>query len=144
MMKVFSPYITAIVAAWLIAQGAKYLIVALRQRRFDHFRQLYLSGSMPSAHSATVTALVVVVLLRDGIGSGLFGLSALFAAIVMYDAVMVRRSSGEQGVAIQQLIKEQGSNVALPRAAKGHTPPEVIVGALLGMIIGVVVFLATK
>jgi acid phosphatase family membrane protein YuiD len=144
MMEVFSPYIVAIIAAWLVAQGAKYLLVAVKQRRFDHIRQLYLSGNMPSAHSATVVALIVVIALRDGLDSGLFGLAALFGAIVMYDAVMVRRSSGEQGVAIQALIKEQKSKVALPRAAKGHTPVEVVVGALLGAVIGIVVFLATK
>lgn len=144
MLKLLSPYLLAIAAAWLIAQGAKYLLVAVRQRRFDHFRQLYLSGNMPSAHSASVVALVSVIALRDGTNSGLFAIAALFAAIVMYDAVMVRRSSGEQGVAIQQLIKEQKSSVAIPRAAKGHTPVEVAVGALLGVIIGAVVFLATK
>lgn len=143
-MEIFSPYIIAILAAWLVAQGAKYFLVAIRQRRFDHIRQLYLSGNMPSAHSATVVALITVIALRDGFGSGLFGLAALFAAIVMYDAMMVRRSSGEQGVAIQQLIKEQKSKVALPRAAKGHTPLEVVVGGLLGGLIGLVVFLATK
>ena len=143
-MEIFSPYIIAILAAWLVAQGAKYFLVAVRQRRFDHIRQLYLSGNMPSAHSATVVALITVIALRDGFGSGLFGLAALFAAIVMYDAMMVRRSSGEQGIAIQQLIKEQKSKVALPRAAKGHTPLEVVVGGLLGGLIGLVVFLATK
>lgn len=143
-MDIFSPYLVAIIAAWLIAQGAKYILIALKTRSFDHIRQLYLSGNMPSAHSASVAALLAVIGLRDGIQSGLFGLAILFAAIVMYDAVMVRRSSGEQGAAIQQLIKEQGSKVPLPRAAKGHTPVEVIVGALLGAIIGWVVFLATK
>jgi acid phosphatase family membrane protein YuiD len=143
-MEVFSPYIIAVITAWLVAQGAKYLLVAIRQRRFDHIRQLYLSGNMPSAHTATVTALVTVVALRDGVSSGLFGVAALLAGIVMYDAIMVRRSSGEQGLAIQQLIKEQKSVVALPRAAKGHTPLEVMVGALLGVAIGLVVFLATK
>jgi len=139
-----SPYIIAIVAAWLIAQGAKYLLIAMKYRSFNHFRQLYLSGNMPSAHSATVVALCVVIMLRDGINSGLFGLAALFAGIVMYDAMMVRRSVGEQGKAIQELIKEQKSNVALPRAAKGHTPVEVAAGAVLGAVIGLVVFLATK
>jgi len=139
-----SPYLLAIVAAWLIAQGAKYLLVAVKQRSFDHYRQLYLSGNMPSAHSATAIALVVVVALRDGIGSGLFAVAGLLAAIVMYDAMMVRRSSGEQGIAIQRLIKEQKSSVPLPRAAKGHTPVEVAAGALLGAVIGLVVFLATR
>jgi acid phosphatase family membrane protein YuiD len=143
-MAFLSPYLIGIIAAWFIAQGAKYLIVAVKQRSFSHFRQLYLSGNMPSSHSATVIALVTIIGLRDGIDGGLFSLSALFAAIVMYDAVMVRRSSGEQGIAIQQLIKEQKSLIPLPRAAKGHTPVEVAVGALLGVIIGVVVFLATK
>lgn len=139
-----SPYLLAIVAAWLIAQGAKYLLVAVKQRSFDHYRQLYLSGNMPSAHSATAIALVVVVALRDGIDSGLFAVAGLLAAIVMYDAMMVRRSSGEQGIAIQRLIKEQKSSVPLPRAAKGHTPVEVAAGALLGAVIGLVVFLATR
>jgi acid phosphatase family membrane protein YuiD len=143
-MSVFSPYIIAILLGWIIAQGAKYVLVAVRQRRFDHLRQLYLSGNMPSAHSATVVALSTVVLFRDGIDSGLFAVTALLAGIVMYDAVMVRRSSGEQGVAIQQLIKERKSTISLPRAAKGHTPLEVFVGALLGGLIGVIVFLATK
>jgi acid phosphatase family membrane protein YuiD len=142
-MMEISPYIITIIVAWLVSQGAKYLIVAVKQRSISHVRQLYLSGNMPSAHSATVVALVMIIALRDGIDSGLFGLAALFATIVMYDAIMVRRSSGEQGEAIQKLIKEQKSKVSLPRAAKGHTPVEVAVGALIGAIIGQVVFLAT-
>lgn len=143
-MEIFSPYIIAIIAGWVIAQGAKYLIMVVKHRSFDHLRQLYLSGNMPSAHSATVVALVVLIGLKDGFNSGLFGLAALLASIVMYDAMMVRRSSGEQGKAIQELIKEQKSKISLPRAAKGHTPVEVVVGALLGAAIGAVVFLATK
>lgn len=139
-----SPYLIAVIAAWLIAQGAKYLLVAIRQKSFNHVRQLYLSGNMPSAHSATVMALIAVIGLRDRFDSAIFALAALFGAIVMYDAMMVRRSSGEQGEAIQQLIKEQKSNVRIPRAAKGHTPVEVAAGAILGLLIGLVVFLATK
>jgi acid phosphatase family membrane protein YuiD len=144
METILSPYLYAILAAWIIAQGAKYLIAVIKSRSLRHFRHLYISGNMPSAHSASVLALTTMIALRDGMDSGLFGLAALFAAIVMYDAVMVRRSSGEQGVAIQALIKEQKSKVAIPRAAKGHTPVEVVVGALLGTLIGAVVFLATK
>lgn len=139
-----APYLVAIVAAWVVAQGSKYVILAFKHRSFNHVRQLYLSGKMPSAHSATVTSVSTVIGLIDGIDSAVFGLSLLVAAVVMYDAVMVRRSSGEQGEAIQALIREQGSKVPLPRAAKGHTPLEVVVGALLGVFIGYVVFLATK
>ncbi len=143
-MEILSPYFIAIIAAWLIAQGAKYFLIAIKHRSFNHVRQLYLSGNMPSAHSATVAALAVVIALRDGIDSGVFGLAALFAAIVMYDAMMVRRSSGEQGAAIQALIKEQGSKVSIPRAARGHTPLEVLVGCILGSVIGIIVFFATQ
>ena len=143
-MTILTPYIIAIIAAWLIAQGVKYLIVAAKNRSFDHIRQLYLSGNMPSAHSATVAALVVVIGLRDGLDSSIFSLAALFAGIVMYDAMMVRRSSGEQGIAIQQMIKQQKFKIKIPRAAKGHSPLEVLGGAILGGCIGLVVFLATK
>jgi hypothetical protein len=142
-MEIFSSYIIAVIIAWVTAQGAKYLIMVARGRHSD-VRQLYLSGNMPSAHSATTVALTVVIGLSEGLGSALFGLAALFTAIVMYDAMMVRRSSGEQGKALQRLIKEQKSDVPLPRAAKGHTPLEVAVGAVLGAIIGLVVFLATQ
>ena len=139
-----SPYIIAIVLSWVVAQGSKYVITAIRHRTLRGFRQLYLSGSMPSAHSATVIAVTTLIGLREGVDSALFGLSITFAAVVMYDAVMVRRSVGEQGVAVQQLIKETKSQTTLPRAAKGHTPVEVVVGAVLGLAIGLVVYIATN
>jgi acid phosphatase family membrane protein YuiD len=139
-----SPYIIAVFLSWVAGQGAKYLILVVKHRSFNHFRQLYISGNMPSAHTATVISVATLIGLYEGVESGLFGLAALVAGIVMYDAVMVRRSSGEQGTAIQELIREQHSKVALPRAAKGHTPIEVLVGAVLGLVIGLVVFLATK
>jgi len=139
-----SPYLLAVIVGWISAQGAKYVFAVLRTKNVWQLRQLYLSGNMPSAHTATVIALVTVVGLKDGIESGLFGLGALFASVVMYDAIMVRRSSGEQGVAIQAIIKELKSKALLPRSAKGHTPLEVLVGAALGVLIGFVVFFATK
>lgn len=144
-MPTLSPYLIAILLAWVVAQGLKYILVALKNRNFDHIRQLYLSGNMPSAHSASTVALATIVGLREGSDSAIFAVAALFAAIVMYDAIMVRRSVGEQGIAIQTLI-ELAKNKALviPRSARGHTPLEVLVGALLGVLIGLVVFLATK
>ena len=142
-MSFLSPYILAVIAGWVIAQGAKYVLKVIQTGDVSQLRQLYLSGNMPSAHATSVAALLVVIGIIDGLGSGLFALALLFAAIVMYDAVMVRRSSGEQGKAIQLLIKESKSTIQIPRAAKGHTPIEVLVGALLGAVIGIVVVLAT-
>jgi acid phosphatase family membrane protein YuiD len=139
-----SPYLIAAIAAWIVAQGLKYIIASIKSKNLrSNKRQLYLSGGMPSAHSATVISLLVVIGFADGIGSAVFGLGALFAAIVMYDAVMVRRSSGEQGAALIAVIREQNSKVPLPRAAKGHSPTEVLVGAFIGAVVGLVVFLAS-
>ena len=139
-----SSYLMAVALGWVVSQGLKYLFAVIKTGNLGQLRQLYLSGNMPSSHSATVVALTTVIALDEGVGSTIFAVSALFSAIVMYDAVMVRRSSGEQGVALQKLIKEQKSKVSLPRAAKGHTPIEVAVGALIGVAIGIVVFFATN
>lgn len=140
-MEIFSPYIVAALAGWIVAQFSKYVVSSVKHRRIASLRQLYLSGNMPSAHSATAIAVTFVIAAIDGVQSGLFGLAALVSSIVMYDAVMVRRSSGEQGTALTALIKEQKSGVRLPRVAKGHTPLEVAVGAFLGLVVGMCVLL---
>lgn len=139
-----SPYLIVIVAAWLSAHVVKYIIASIKGNRTDFIHQLFISGGMPSSHAAVSVSLLIVIALRDGTNTALFGLATLFTLIVCYDAVKVRRSSGEQGEAIAQLIKESDSKVRLPRAAKGHTPVEVAVGAVFGVLIGCIVFLATK
>lgn len=139
-----SPYLITVFVAWFLAHLIKYAVGSINKEKKHGFRtHLFVSGGMPSSHSTTVVALATLIGLRDGINSGLFGLSILFALIVMYDAMKVRRSSGEQGIAIHELIKEQKSKVNLPRAAQGHTPLEVTAGTVLGIVIGVVVFLST-
>ncbi len=143
-MNVATPYLFAVVVGWLLAHIVKYTVARIKGIRVDLTRHLFISGGMPSSHAATSVALWTVIGLKNGIDSGLFGLTTLFVLIVCYDAVKVRRSSGEQGEAIKQLIKETGSKVKIPRIAKGHTPLEVFAGALLGVAIGSVVFFATK
>ncbi len=144
-MYALSPYILIILISWFSAQGLKYVVFSLKHRNFKKgFGQLYLSGDMPSAHSATVVSLLVLIGVRQGFDSAIFGLAALFSAIVMYDAMMVRRSSGEQGRALTQLLVSTKSDIRLPRVAKGHTPSEVAAGALLGLIISIIVILATS
>ena len=143
-MDIVSPYILAALAAWVIAQGLKYIFASIKGKSFGSLRQLYLSGSMPSAHSATAVSLLVVIGLTDGIDSAIFGLAALFAAVVMYDAVMVRRSSGEQGTALRGLFHELKLDPVAPfRTAKGHTPLEVLGGIVVGVCVGLAVYLVT-
>ena len=140
-----SPYLFAVAVAWIAAQGLKYVIMAIRHRKINYFRQLYLSGNMPSAHSATTVALATLVGLTEGVDSTVFAIAALFAAVVMYDAIMVRRSVGEQGDAIAALIGlAKNKKMILPRSARGHTPLEVVAGMLLRVVSGSIVFFATN
>lgn len=144
LIALISPYTIAIIIAWSGAHAIKYIIGLIKKEKLSLRTNLFRSGGMPSAHSATIMSIVTVIGLKDGFDSGLFGLSVMVAMIVMYDAMKVRRSSGEQGVAIAALIKEQNSKVKIPYVAKGHLLEEVIVGAIFGVAIGIVVFLATK
>lgn len=105
---------------------------------------LYVSGGMPSAHSATVVSLATVVGIIEGFDSAVFGIAITFALVVMYDAMMVRRSSGRQGEVIVELLAHTKSKMNVPRFAKGHEPIEVLAGAVLGLIVGLVVYLITQ
>lgn len=138
-----SVYILAPGIAWLTAQLAKYVIVSFKTRSTSAVRQLYLSGNMPSAHSATVVALATVIGLGEGLNSAVFAIALLFAFVVIYDSLMVRRSSGEQGAILVQMLESMKSKLLPPRVAKGHTPLEVIVGIALGMGVAFVVYFAT-
>ena len=141
-------YLVAAAMAWLAAQSLKHLIrLAGRNRRIfqgNPRNQLLLSGGMPSAHSATVVALTVAIGFGEGFGSGLFALAFLLSSIVMYDAMMVRYSSGRQGDLLNRFLKEQKSTLKPVRVAHGHTTLEVVVGAVLGALIGIVVFFTMK
>jgi acid phosphatase family membrane protein YuiD len=134
-----SPYILAIVVGWTVSQLIKTIIAAVRRRTLSIRGILFVSGGMPSSHSATIMAVWTVILVNEGWTSGLFGLASAVALIFLYDAVKVRRSSGEQGVALSALIEEQKSEVPLPRVAMGHTPLEVVVGSILGVLVGLVI-----
>lgn len=138
-----SPYLFTILAAWIVAQGTKYVTNVMRTGKMSDWRQMYVSGDMPSAHSAIVVAMATVIGLREGIDSSIFGLALMMAVIVMYDAMMVRRSSGRQGELLTSLITEVKSVLKAPKVARGHEPLEVFVGAVVGGAVGYIVFLAT-
>lgn len=145
-------YIVTPLIAWAIAQGAKHVFVSYNKRRkiIDQPKRssvllpLAPSGGMPSAHSATVMALVTIIGLKIGFDSPMFAVALLFAAVVMYDAMMVRYSSGEQGEAILAILEKLKAKIQHPKVAKGHLPVEVAVGALIGVLTAAVVFLVTK
>jgi acid phosphatase family membrane protein YuiD len=149
-----SPYLVAAALGYIIAQLIKTVIQSTKQRKLT-WRTFFQSGSMPSSHAATVTALTTVIGIDQGFGSSLFALAAIFTLVVIYDATHVRRAVGEQGEVLRAIIdldaRQEKKLAALegsrpskkltkPYFSRGHTPTEVIIGALLGVLIGVVVY----
>lgn len=140
-----SAYFIAAGLAFVSAQAIKYLLNR-RAKELGGWRQLYMSGRMPSGHTATMVALATVVAVHDGVQSGLFAVTAVLAFITAYDSMMSRRSAGEQGLALRKLLElSPFSKDPLPYVALGHKPLEVAAGGLLGILIGLAVaFLITK
>lgn len=95
---------------------------------------------MPSSHSAFVTSLATGVGLVEGSDSTLFALAAVFALIVMYDAAGVRRAAGKQARVLNAIIEDLNRRELHPerlRELLGHTPVEVVAGALLGVLVAI-------
>ena len=126
-------------AGWFSAQLIKCVRYVIKYRKFD-FRLVMSSGGMPSSHSATVCSLVVATARTCGAGSAEFALAFILAFIVMYDAAGVRRAAGEQAKVLNRMAKElsNGDRRYLDKNLKeliGHTPLQVIIGAILGIVI---------
>jgi len=121
------------------AQFIKFLTVLVRQRKID-VRKFVEMGGLPSAHSASVSALTVLVGLSEGFSSPLFGITAFFSLIVMYDAAGIRRAAGEQAKVINAILEELLSGHPISqnklRELLGHTPFEVLTGAIMGGFMG--------
>jgi hypothetical protein len=125
--------------ACLLAQTTKLIIELARNRKFN-FRVLVETGGMPSAHSALVTALATGIGQTVGWNSTEFALATIFAIIVMYDAAGVRQAAGKQARILNQIVDEifqedHEFNENRLKELLGHTPFQVIVGALLGIAI---------
>lgn len=124
--------------AWLTAQILKTIIHFIFNREFVAER-LVGSGGMPSSHSSTVCALATASLINFGVGSFEFAISTTLALIVMYDARGVRRETGIQAKVLNemmQLFQDIGSDMPPREKLKefvGHTPLQVLMGALLGI-----------
>ena len=98
---------------------------------------------MPSSHSAVVTSLATLIGKYEGINTPIFALSVIFAFVVMYDATGIRRAAGKQAVLLNKLIETPGLTgmQVSERLVEvlGHTPVQVFVGALIGVIAGIIV-----
>ena len=126
----------AVAAAWAVAQSIKVIRNVIRRRRFN-VRWITDTGGMPSSHSAGTAAVATVVGIYAGMNSVVFLLALVFALVTMFDAASVRRSVGRQAVLLNRMLDEiyaQGKfSEQYLREFLGHTPVEVIVGAILGI-----------
>ena len=138
-----NPILMVPAVSWAIAQVLKVFINALVNRKFS-FDRLFGDGGMPSGHSATVMALASMVGIEQGFASPLFAVSAILAIIVMHDAMGVRRETGKQATAIISISRVIGDYFAEKDVEKkteklkvmvGHSPLQVVVGAILGVIV---------
>ncbi|OCT17047.1 hypothetical protein A8709_23950 [Paenibacillus pectinilyticus] len=129
------------------AQAIKLPLTYVLSKKWD-WSQLIQTGGMPSSHSSGVTALATYIGMKRGFSAVDFAVSSVFGAVVMYDAMGIRRSAGEIAVEVNDLdeqverIAQQHPGLYHSRRRKalkerlGHLPREVAAGALLGLAIG--------
>ena len=153
-MKYFMDFIgnyvlTVSLVAWLLAQIMKFFVAWVADGKPNPSR-LFGDGGMPSAHSATVTAMAVMAGYTVGFSSPLFGIAFVFAIIVMHDATGVRRETGKQSRLLIEIVATLNGIIsekdAIVRRQKlktmvGHTPMQVFFGAIFGVLVSVLYIL---
>ena len=126
---------------WFFIQSFKVIWDLVTTKKFN-FKRILGAGGMPSSHSAVVTSLTVLIGRSEGLDSPIFALSFIFAMVVMYDAAGVRRAAGKQAHLLNKIIETPGlTNVEVQERlveVLGHTPLQVIVGAAIGIIVGLI------
>ena len=133
-------FVTVLVA-WFIAQAAKVFLGLITERRFN-FKWFVDTGGMPSSHAATVSALACAIGLRYGLGSPVFAITLIFAWIILMDAQGFRRSAGKQAeilnVILDDIYWKKNIKEEKLKELLGHTPVEVLVGALIGILVAII------
>ncbi|NLM73064.1 MAG: divergent PAP2 family protein [Clostridiaceae bacterium] len=127
------------ILSWFLAQFIKFIIHLIQNQKID-FRKFVSSGGMPSSHSAISVCLATVLGIEYGFDSGVFAVATILAFIVMADAAGVRRAAGKQAEVLNKLIYSS-KHIKVDQELKvllGHTPVQVIFGAILGILVGIV------
>ena len=127
---------------FVLAQVSKLIIALIRQKGKMSGREaldwLVRSGGMPSGHSASFVGATTIIGIMEGFDSVIFALAVCMAIIIVYDAMNVRYAVGEQGKVLNKFILSKKRKL---RVVEGHTPVEVVVGAMIGVLCAVVVSL---
>ena len=126
------------ICAWFVAQFLKVVVTLFKEKQFKPRVLLFSLGGMPSSHSATVCALFTAAAIKFGFNSFEFAICAVLAMVVMTDAMGVRWQTGEQSKVINKIVKQLfgGNHEESATALKelvGHTPFQVLMGAIVGV-----------
>lgn len=126
---------------WFGIQLFKVLYDLVTTKKFN-FKRIMGAGGMPSSHSAVVTSIATLIGKYEGIQSPLFAIAVVFSFVVMYDAAGIRRAAGKQASLLNKIIATPGlSTIQMQEKlveVLGHTPVQVFVGAIIGIIAGCV------
>lgn len=126
---------------WFAIQTFKVIYDLVTTKKFN-FKRIMGAGGMPSSHSAIVTGLATLIGKYEGVDTPIFALALIVAFVVMYDACGVRRAAGKQAALLNKIVETPGlSGVQVSERlveVLGHTPTQVIVGALIGVIVGLI------
>ncbi len=135
-------YIIVPMFVWLGIQIFKTVWDLVKEKKFN-FKRILGAGGMPSSHSAVVCCLSTLIGRNVGFDSAIFGLAVIMSLVVMYDAAGVRRAAGKQAKILNKIVNTPGLAIETVQEklqeVLGHTPVEVFVGALIGIIIGSIV-----
>jgi len=142
MYLVSNPLFHALSCGFLV-QISKVLTFLVREKKIN-VRRFVETGGMPSSHAASVMALSTCVGLREGFESVPFAVALYFSIIVMYDAAGLRRAAGRQASLLNRILNEHIQLPGAPhqqlRELLGHTPFEVLVGALIGILFSIAIY----
>lgn len=131
-----SIFVLAPFLGWFTAHVVKFILALVASGgREKSLRIFFRAGGMPSSHSAVMVATLTVIGGVEGVGSALFGLGVAVTALVIYDALNVRRSVGEQGDVLRKVAAHTKVETRF-FTAYGHTPTEVIAGGIVGLLVG--------
>lgn len=132
-------YIYIPLIVWFCIQTFKVIYDLVTTKKLN-FKRIMGAGGMPSSHSAVVTCLATMIGKNVGFDTPIFAMSLIFAMVVMYDAAGVRRAAGKQASLLNKIIETPGlSGVQVQEKlveVLGHTPLQVIVGAIIGIMVG--------
>lgn len=133
---IYVPFFT-----WVFIQCFKVVWDLITTKKLN-FKRIMGAGGMPSSHSAIVMAITVLLGRDVGFDSSIFAMSLIFSCVVMYDAAGVRRAAGKQAKLLNQLVETPGlSGIQVSEKlveVLGHTPIQVVVGAAIGVIVGLI------